>query len=148
MSEELNAYETIIILRPEFAEEKKYTKKINEYVHKIIHGDSESDSDSTTIPAAYVHKIDRIGKKKLAYETRGFTEGVYVLFKYRAPSERIAQLDLVMRRDDDVIKFMTLRLDAEEAEVLAQEAVISEQPEDINAVEKEIDAFDLIFGKI
>lgn len=58
-----------------------------------------------------------MGVKKLAYEVKSHTKGHYALFTFRCPEENIAELERLLRTDDLVIKFMTVRLDDEDAEV-------------------------------
>lgn len=141
----LNHYETIVIFHEELTEEE-YDEKVKEYVHTLIHGESESDSSLTSS----IHKIDKMGKKKLAYDVRDCTSGWYLMFTHTTSPEMIHLLDKIMRKDDDVIKFMSVRITAEEAikAGVDLDQVMSEQPEDDKKYKKQIDAFDLIFGKI
>lgn len=144
MAEELklNGYETIMILNPDLTEEN-IESAIKEYVHHIIHGDILAGK----IPA-FVHKIDKIGKKKLAYDVKDKSEGWYIQFIYRTQPERIIQLEKFLRNDDNVLKFITVKMDEEAVAEIDLDQVISEQPGDTDATpaKKEVDAFDLIFG--
>jgi len=91
----MNKYESIIIVNPNIDEagikalEEKFTGLINE------NGKIES--------------VELMGKRKLAYEVKKFTEGTYVLFVFEAKPELIAELERIYRITDEVIKFMTVK---------------------------------------
>ena len=57
-------------------------------------------------------KIDNVedwGKRKLAYEINGLTEGDYTLIDFHANPESIAELDRVLRITDAVERFMIVK---------------------------------------
>ena len=91
----MNKYESIIIVNPNVDEsglkalEDKFTGLINE------HGKVES--------------VENMGKKKLAYEIKKFTEATYMLFNFEAEPASIAELERVYRITDDIIKFIVVR---------------------------------------
>ena len=93
----MNKYESIIIVNPNVDEaglkalEEKFTGLINE------NGKVES--------------VEQMGKRKLAYDIKKFKEATYVLFNFVANPELIAELERVYRITDDVIKFITVRLE-------------------------------------
>ena len=58
-----------------------------------------------------VDKIDRWGKKRLAYVVKDFTEGFYVLVNFSAVPATILELDRIMKITEDVLKFMIIRID-------------------------------------
>ena len=62
----------------------------------------------TTITAAdgKVDNVDAWGKRKLAYEIKGLTEGDYTLIDFHANAESIAELDRVLRINDAVVRHM------------------------------------------
>ena len=49
------------------------------------------------------------GKRKLAYEINGLTEGDYTLIDFHAEPESIAELDRVLRINDAVERHMIVR---------------------------------------
>ena len=93
----MNKYESIIIVNPNVDEaglkalEEKFTGLINE------NGKVES--------------VENMGKRKLAYDIKKFTEATYVLFKFEAKPELIVELERVYRITDDIIKFITVRVE-------------------------------------
>ena len=93
----MNKYESVVIINPNVDEaglkalEDKFTGLINE------NGKVES--------------IDKMGKRKLAYDVKKFSEGFYAVFYFEANSDLIAELERNYRITDEIIKFMTVKKD-------------------------------------
>jgi small subunit ribosomal protein S6 len=60
-----------------------------------------------------VVNIDDWGKRKLAYEIKRMTEGLYVFVRFSADPKTLSEVERVLGITDDVMRFMTLRLDAQ-----------------------------------
>ena len=58
-----------------------------------------------------VEKVDELGKKKLAYEIQKNKEGYYVVFNFEANPDLISELERNYRITDEVIKFMTIKVE-------------------------------------
>ena len=132
MSMSIQRFETILIFSDKLTEEE-YEEKVR-YYKKWFAG----------LPAARI-RTDKLGKKKLAYEARGCKYGYYAQFRYESTEDLVnTKLDLMLRKDDDVIKFITLRYDGDykpdEYEEDTPASIKSEQRK------KPVDVFDLIFG--
>jgi len=56
--------------------------------------------------------IDDWGKRKLAYEIAGNSEGLYSVITFTASPQTVAEVERVLRITDDVVRFMTVRLDS------------------------------------
>lgn len=56
-----------------------------------------------------VDNVDNWGKRKLAYEVNGLTDGDYTLIDFHANPESIAELDRVLRITDAVERFMIVK---------------------------------------
>lgn len=56
-------------------------------------------------------KTEKWGRKKLAYEVQKFSEGYYTLFDMQAGSSLIAELERRFRNNDNVIKYLSIRMD-------------------------------------
>ena len=52
-----------------------------------------------------------MGKKTLAYEVKGNTEGIYVTFYFEADPSLIAELERNYRITDEIIKFMVIKVE-------------------------------------
>ena len=130
MSMKIQTFETILVFSEKLTEEE-YINKSKEY-KKWIEG----------LPSAKI-KSDRLGKKKLAYKARGCDYGWYTLFTYESTEDLInTKLDLMLRKDDDVIKFITTNIQ----EDYIPGDYINGEPEDQVNRKKIVDVFDLIFN--
>jgi len=94
----MNKYETIFILHPSLDEE-------------AIKANIEKFSGVIETGKGVIENIDLWGRRKLAYEIKKQTEGIYVLVTYSAPSELPKELDRVFRISDSVIRHMIINLD-------------------------------------
>ncbi|MDR0514612.1 MAG: 30S ribosomal protein S6 [Coriobacteriaceae bacterium] len=56
-----------------------------------------------------IDNIEDWGKRKLAYEIKGLTDGDYILVDFHADPENIAELDRVLRITDAVVRHMIVR---------------------------------------
>jgi len=54
--------------------------------------------------------VENWGKRKLAYEVNGNTEGVYIIMKFSSQTQVAENLRRDMRLSDDVVKAMVIRL--------------------------------------
>ena len=128
----IQCFETILIFSDKLTEEE-YEEKVR-YYKKWFAG----------LPAAKI-KTEKMGKKKLAYEARGCEYGYYAQFIYESTQDLVnSKLDLMLRKDDDVIKFLTLRYDGE----YTPDNEENDDPASIKSEQrkKPVDVFDLIFG--
>ena len=56
-----------------------------------------------------VDNVDVWGKRKLAYEINGLTDGVYTLIDFHADPAEVAELDRVLRISDVVVRHMIVK---------------------------------------
>ena len=56
-----------------------------------------------------VDNIDVWGKRKLAYEINGLTDGDYTLIDFHADPANVAELDRVLRINDAVVRHMIVK---------------------------------------
>ena len=68
-------------------------------------------SDVATNQGARVAKIDRMGRRRLAYQIQKFTEGYYVVFTVEGTGAEIAEVERRMRVTDAIIRYITIRID-------------------------------------
>lgn len=94
----MNNYETVFILNPVLSDEqiKETVKKYEEFL--VSRG------------AEMVAKEDW-GLRKLAYPIQHKKSGFYHLFEYKAPGEVIEPLELEFRRDERMMRYLTVKLD-------------------------------------
>ena len=60
---------------------------------------------------AEIVQEDNWGLRKLAYPIQKKTTGYYHLTEFRAPGELINKLEIELRRDERVLRFLTIALD-------------------------------------
>ena len=101
-------YETMYILRSDLGDEVT-DQAIAKY--QTILNDQGAESLETQ------HR----GKRRLAYEINKHREGVYIQMNYTSPGTAVAVMERAMRLSDEVIRFMTVKLDEPGVEV--EEAV-------------------------
>lgn len=82
------------------------TRPMDEEKHEAVISKFETLINSN---GGFVEKIERWGKKRLAYNINGEDEGLYVLYTFRGIPETVAELDRVMRITDDVLRHMIIR---------------------------------------
>ena len=92
----MKAYELLFFVAPSIDEETRLA------VMKRI--DTAITADNGT-----VDNVDNWGKRKLAYEVNGLTDGDYTLIEFHANPESIAELDRVLRITDAVERFMIVK---------------------------------------
>jgi len=61
-----------------------------------------------------VLRVDKMGKRRLAYTVRRFNDGIYVLMVIEGGGAVIHELERRLRVTEPVIKFLTVRVDEEQ----------------------------------
>jgi small subunit ribosomal protein S6 len=64
--------------------------------------------------------IDKWGRKRLAYPIQKAKSGYYAIFRFKAPTELIKELERNYRLDENIIRFLTILLDKFALEAIAQ----------------------------
>ena len=59
--------------------------------------------------AGTIDRVDEWGKRKLAYEINGLTDGDYTLVNFHADPQNVAELDRVLRINDAVVRHMIVK---------------------------------------
>lgn len=94
----MRIYEEFFIVEPDTPEEQ-----IDAYVEQI--------KGIVTDAGGSVNKVDKWGKRKLAYEIGRFSEGYYVLIQFTAPPDPVKEIEHRMRVTDMVMRWVTVRID-------------------------------------
>ncbi|GAB3929798.1 30S ribosomal protein S6 [Mucilaginibacter myungsuensis] len=94
----MQQYETVIILTPLLSEEAA-----KEVIAKF--------TGILTANGAEIVQEDNWGLRKLAYPIQKKTTGYYHLTEYKAPGELINKLEIDLKRDERVVRFLTIALD-------------------------------------
>src|SRR3954469_1646796 len=94
-------YELMFIVRPDMTDED---------LDKLI-----STLQSVVPPSGgNVLKVEKMGKRRLAYTVRRFHDGIYVLLVLEGGGPVIHELERRLRVTEPVIKFLTVRVDEEQ----------------------------------
>ena len=96
----MRSYEIMFIVNPNATDEE--IDKINSQLEGII-----------TSGGGKVEKIEKMGKRRLAYEVDRHREGFYVLFVIAGNGDIIKECERRLRVMDAVIKYITVRTDEE-----------------------------------
>jgi small subunit ribosomal protein S6 len=94
-------YETIYVLHPEMTEEDVEANVQNTV--KLLEG-----------KGAEIIRIDRGGKRRLAYVMRKQRYGYYTLIHFRATPEPLPELERMYRLSERVLRYLTVRFEKEE----------------------------------
>jgi small subunit ribosomal protein S6 len=93
-------YEIMFIVNPNTPEEE--IDKINAQIETIV-----------TSGGGKIEKIEKMGKRRLAYEVEKHREGYYVLFVMNANGDIVRECERRLRVMDAVMKYLTVRNDEE-----------------------------------
>jgi small subunit ribosomal protein S6 len=96
----MNSYETVFILTPVLSEDQA-----KEAVQKF-----EGDIGSL---GGKVKHTESWGLRKLAYPIQKKSTGFYFLLEFEAPGAAIAELELNYKRDERIMRFLTVKMDAD-----------------------------------
>ena len=97
----MRRYEIMFIVDPSLPEEE--IDQLNSEVEKQI-----------TEAGGVVDSIEKMGRRKLAYEVKRRTDGFYVLFTVVADGDIVKEVERRFRVLDQVIRYLTVRIDTEE----------------------------------
>jgi small subunit ribosomal protein S6 len=114
-------YESLYIVHPELVGDE-----LNALVEKF--------QGVLTDQGAEIHKLDNWGTRKLAYPINKVGRGTYVQTLFRAESQVIAEFERRIRLDENVLRFLTVKVDGEFP------AIAPEPEEVVKAVEAETTA--------
>jgi small subunit ribosomal protein S6 len=103
-------YEIMFIVRPD-VEEADLDKLIEGFSSNITSGGGE------------VKSVEKMGRRRLAYTVRKFNDGFYILLNVSAAGSLIAEIERRLRVSEQVIKFITVRMDEEEKRLAKIKAI-------------------------
>lgn len=93
----MRQYETMYILKPEI-ETEQTTELVQKYQNFVTENGGSID------------QLQEIGKRRMAYEIDRSREGFYVLMQFSADTDFTRELERIMRLEDKVLRFLTVRL--------------------------------------
>jgi small subunit ribosomal protein S6 len=97
-------YEIMFIVRPDVEEAE---------LDKLI----ETFSGYVTTGGGTITSTEKMGRRRLAYTVKKFNDGFYILLIVEAPASLISEIERRLRVSEQVIKFITVRMDEENKRV-------------------------------
>jgi small subunit ribosomal protein S6 len=94
----MRIYEALFIIKPDVAEEEADQRL-------------EALKSHLTGMGATIDKLEKWGKRRLAYKVDKYREGSYVLIQFTAEPEAVKEFERRLRVSDIVMKFLTVRID-------------------------------------
>ncbi len=91
-------YEVTYILRPHI-DEAEFDARIDGIAERLKASGGE------------VVSVEKIGKRRLAYEIDDVREGFYVIMNFRSNAEQAKELERQLRLNEDVMRALLVRLD-------------------------------------
>ena len=91
-------YEVVFIVDPGVGDDE--VMRLSETVQKII-----------TSQGGQIVKTEMMGRRQLAYEINHRRDGTYILLEIEGSGAEIAELERRMRVNDQVLRYMTIRVD-------------------------------------
>ena len=107
LKQSMNQYETVFILTPVLSE-----PQMKEAVEKF--------KGILTSEGAEIINEENWGMKKLAYPIEKKTTGFYQLLEFKAEPSVIEKLEVNFRRDERVIRYLTVKMEKYAAEYAAK----------------------------
>ena len=95
----MNSYEVLYIVKPDMEEEAR-AALISKFSELVTNNGGE------------VENVDEWGSRKLAYAINNITEGYYVLMNFKAKSDFPAELDRLMRINENIMRNMIVAKEA------------------------------------
>jgi len=94
----MRIYEELFIVKPDAPEEE-----VDQFVEQM--------RTMVTNAGGSIDKVEKWGKRKLAYRVDKYREGAYVLMQFSSNPETVKEFERRLRVADLVIKFLTVRID-------------------------------------
>ena len=91
-------YEIIFIVRPDATEED---------VDKLI---SQMEGVATGA-GGKIDKVEKMGRRRLAYRVAKQREGIYILFRVQGSGDTVKEFERRLKVIDTVIKYLSVRID-------------------------------------
>lgn len=118
-----NHYESVVILNASLEDDQ-----IDSALNRI--------EDQITTSGGTVNDVDKWGRKRLAYPIQKSKSGYYVVYRFESPRELIAKLERNYRLDENIIRFLTIKLEKQDLENIEKMKLKRESEEKIDSDEK------------
>lgn len=99
----INAYESAVIINAALDDEQ-IEGEVSRLKEHIINFGGE------------ILDVDKVGRKRLAYVVNKSKIGYYAIFRFSAPSIIVAKLERIFTLDENILRFLTIKLDKDALE--------------------------------
>ena len=93
----MKTYELLTIFKPNLDAEE-----VDKAVAKV--------SDNVSEFGGKVESVDKIGRKKLAYDVQSFRDGFFTSFVFELPADKVAEFKRQLRLNDNILRTMFLEV--------------------------------------
>ncbi len=101
----INVYESAVLINAALDDEQ-----IENVVSRI--------NDTIINNGGEIREIDKWGRKRLAYMVNKSKIGYYAIYRFNAPSTIVSKLERAFNLDDQVLRYLTIKLSNEAVEYL------------------------------
>jgi len=70
-----------------------------------------------------ISDMEKMGRKRLAYQIQKGKSGFYIIYRFTSPREYITKFERALRLDENVIRFLTIKLEQKDLEFIAKKKV-------------------------
>lgn len=96
----MRKYEIIFVVRPDVNDEE--LEKLVTQMQGVVTG-----------AGGTIEKVEKMGRRRLAYRVARQREGLYILFVLEGNGDTVKELERRFKVTDSVIKYLTVRVDEE-----------------------------------
>lgn len=93
----MRPYEVVVVLGNRIEDDEVVEGHLNKFVNVLTENGAE------------VTKVDKWGKRRLAYKIDGNTEGYYAVIDFRAEEKATRALEHSLKLTEDVIRYLLVR---------------------------------------
>lgn len=94
----MRTYELLYIISPTVLDQE---------VDKLV----DQVNDHITNLGAVIMNVEKLGRRRLAYEINHYREGTYVLIQFQSQGKEISELERRLRVMDNILRYLTVCLD-------------------------------------
>ena len=81
--------------------------------------------DVITNNGGEIRELDNWGRKRLAYPVKKSKIGYYAIYRFEAPSDMIAKLERIYSLEEQILRYVTLKLNSDAIEQLEKNKALS-----------------------
>jgi small subunit ribosomal protein S6 len=107
-------YEMMFIARTDVPEEE--IEKLNTQMESVVSG-----------AGGKMEKVDKMGRRRLAYRVKKQREGLYILFTFEGNGDTVREFERRLKVTDTVIKYLAVRVDERKKAAAQAKAAAKQQ---------------------